>query len=261
MGEVFIFIALGLLSGVLGGLLGIGGGVITVPVFYFVFQYTGMFDDRIMQVAVSTSLASAILTSGVSTLIQWKKRAIHLSIIKLLVPGLAIGCIAGSLIAHYTPSDLLRLIFGAMAILLGGYFFFPRLPNLHISPAPNRTLSFFGLLIGSLSTMLGIGGGSLAFPILLGYQVPVKNASATSSASTLISTFLGSATYLAIAWHKPELPDTFGYIEIPAFLLVSLGSVIAAPLGVKLSHILNVALIKQIFGGSLVLVGLSMLFL
>lgn len=258
---ILIFIIAGLLSGLLGGLLGIGGGVITVPVLYFIFQYTGMLEERIMQVAVSTSLAAAFVTSAVATLVQLQKQAVFFRVVRFLIPGLVIGCISGSWIAHVLSSGLLSLIFGGMAIVLGVYFFFPRLPRLHISNSPNRTLAFFGLLIGCLSSMLGIGGGALTFPVLLGYQVPVKNASATSSASTMITTFLGSMTFLAIAWHKPELPETFGYIELPAFIAISLGSSVSSPIGAHLSHVLDVVLIKRIFGCSLALVGLSMFFL
>jgi uncharacterized membrane protein YfcA len=256
----FLFILLGIFSGLLGGLLGIGGGVVTVPILYFLFQYTPPFKGEIMQVAVSTSLATGFVTSAVATFVQAKKKTIVLAAIQKLAPGLIIGCILGSLLGHYLPSEILSKIFGVMAILIGIYFFFPKLPSLYISSKLNATLSFFGLLIGSLSSLLGIGGGSLAFPVLLGYQMPAKNAAATSSASTLMTCLLGSATYLIIAWDQPDLPNTFGYVDLPAFAFISLGSILSAPLGVKLSHTLNVSFIKQIFGGSLALVGLSMLY-
>lgn len=258
---LFLFIVLGLASGLLAGLLGIGGGVITVPVLYFIFHYSGIFEVRVMQIAVSTSLAAAIVTSAVSTYVQFRNKTINFSAVKLLVPGLVIGCIAGAISAHYLSSAYLRLTFGVMAILLGIYFFFPRLPHLSISSSPNQSLSIFALAIGWLSSMLGIGGGSLTFPVLIGYHIPVKNASATSSFSTLISVLIATITYLIIAWHKPELPNTFGYVEIPAFICISLGSIFTSPIGVRLSHTLNVVLIKRVFGCSLSVVGLSMLFL
>lgn len=257
---IILFVVLGLISGLLAGLLGIGGGVVTVPVLYFIFLYTGQFEERIMQVAVSTSLAAGVVNSALSTYFQHQKKAILFSVFKLLIPGLIIGCVAGSVLAHFMTSAILGRIFGAMAIFLGIYFSFPSWPSLSISHAPNQTLSLFGLLIGVLSSMLGIGGGSLTFPVLLGYQVPVNNSSATSSVATLMTTFIGTITYLVIAWHKPELPDTFGYIELPAFLAVSAGSFFTASLGVKLSHTLKTAPIKRIFGSCLTLIGLSMLF-
>lgn len=255
---IFLFIILGLISGLLGGMLGIGGGVVTVPVLYFIFLYSDLFGLRIMQVAVSTSLAAGMVTSAISTYFQWRKGAVQPAVLRLLLPGLLIGCIGGSLLAHLLSSHLLSRIFGWMAIFLGIYFLFPQLPSFQFGHRPNRSLSWFGALIGGFSTLLGIGGGSLTFPVLLGYQVPVKNASATSSAATLITTFVGSIAYLAIAWHKPELPYTFGYIEMPAFLLISAATLATAPLGVHFSHTLNVALIKRTFGLCLALIGLSM---
>lgn len=258
---ILLFVIMGLVSGLLGGLLGIGGGVITVPFLYYLFQYSEMMPNKIMQIAISTSLAAAFITSMISTLIQFKKKAIQFKTLKLMIPTLILGCVIGSLTAHYLPSTTLRFVFGAIAILLGIYFFFPKLPNLYLGSAPNRSLSLWAFAIGALSTMLGIGGGSMAFPILMGYQLVAKNASATSSVATLITTCVGSILYLIIAWHLPKLPYTFGYIEWPAFIAISLGSIVTAPLGVKLSHVLQVSLIKQAFGLSLSLIGLSMFFI
>ena len=252
---------LGLLSGLLGGLLGIGGGVVTVPALYFLFQYFGLFGERDMEIAVSTSLAAGFVTSAVSAFAQFRKKAILFSVLKFLLGGLILGCICGSFIGHHLSSALFTSIFGVMAVLLGAYFCFPRLPNLSISPSPNGTLSLFGFLMGSISSLLGIGGGSMTFPILLGYHVPAKNASATSSVSTLITTFFGSMTYLFIAWGKPEFPDTFGSIDVPSWIAISAGSILSSPFGVKLSSTLPVAHIKQIFGVCLCVIGLSMIVL
>ncbi len=258
---IILFVILGLVSGLFAGLLGIGGGMVTVPALYYIFLYSDMMPDRIMQIAVGTSLAAAVVTSLMSTWIQTRKRAIHLSVLKLMIPALILGCIIGSIIAHFMPSKDLRWAFGIMALLMGFYFFFPKLPSLYIAKTPNRSLSILSLFIGVLSSMLGIGGGSMTFPILMGYQLPAKNASATSSAATLITTCIGSLVYLSIAWHSPNLPDTFGYIELPAFIAISIGSMITTPFGVKLSHVLQVSHIKQAFGVCLSLVGLSMLFI
>ena len=258
--EILIFIFFGILSGILSGLLGIGGGFVTVPALYFIFRYTGMVEDWIMHISVATSLAAVVFTALTACIVQYAKKTIHFSTIKLLIPGLVIGGIAGSIIGRELPGDLLRLVFGVIAILLGVYFCFPRLP-FHISPSPNRSLSFCGLLIGVLSSLLGIGGGSLTFPVLLGYQVPIKNASATSSAATFVTSLLGSVTYLIIAWHREQIPYTFGDIELPAFIAISTGAILATPFGVRLSHTLLASHVKQIFGCTLALVGLSMLFL
>ena len=255
---IVLFVVSGLFSGLLGGLLGIGGGVVTVPILYFVFEYMGIGGDFVMQVAVSTSLAASVVTSSVATFVQIQNRMVLFSVLKLILPGLFIGCILGSIAAHVLPSNFLRMIFASMATLLGLYFCFPKLPAPYLASAPNRTLSLFGLGIGALSTLLGIGGGSLTFPVFLGYQIPAKNSSATSSASTLVTTLVGSITFLLIAWHEPTLPDTFGYIEIVPFLAISGGSILTSPIGAKLAQTLPVTHIKQIFGASLTLIALSM---
>ncbi|MBX7065847.1 MAG: sulfite exporter TauE/SafE family protein [Parachlamydiales bacterium] len=242
-------------------MLGIGGCVITVPFLYYLFHYYGPYQNKIMQIAVCTSLAAAIITSAVSTYIQIRRKAIQGMIIKWMMPALLIGCVGGAILAHHTASSVLRTIFGFMAVLMGSYFFFPRLPQLHIASSPNPTISIFALGIGVLSSLLGLGGGSIIFPILLGYHVPIKNASATSSAATFISTVIGTISFLFISWGIVANPRAVGYIDIPSWILISIGSILTAPLGVKWSHTLDVHLIKRIFGACLFLIGAAMLFL
>lgn len=258
--EWFLFGCVGIAAGFLGGLLGIGGGVITVPFLYLMLTMTGQFDGKVMQIAVSTSLAAAICTSGMAASVQWRKKAISFSVVRLLAPGLIIGCIAGSITGHFLSSYILRAVFGAAAILLGIYFSVPRLPHFQIRPRPDGTLSLFGLGIGWLSSMLGIGGGSMTFPILLGYRLSASASSASSSLATFLSTLTGTIAYLMIGRHV-SFPDTIGYIDLPAFASITLGSLITTPLGVKLSHVWHVSVIKRVFGLSLCVVGLTMLVL
>lgn len=261
MDPVFLllfFVGLGLVSGILGGLLGIGGGVVTVPALYFLFHHMGGFEHKAMQLAISTSLAIGALISLLSTLLQLHQKTILFSVLKLLIPGLILGCVIGAFAAHILSDDWLRRIFGVMAIVFGSYFLFPKLPRLQIASAPNRSLSFIGVGIGALATLLGIGGGVITFPILLGYQVPLKNSSATSSFSTCVTCFLGSLSYLFFTRHDAPLPHTFGDINLPALLWITIAALCTTSLGVTLSRKLDTQLIKQIFGGCLALVGLSM---
>lgn len=251
----------GLSTGLLSGMLGIGGGVITVPVLYFLFHYTGIFESHAMQVAASTSLAISFLISVFSSIVQHSKKAILFSALKFLAPGLIIGCVCGAFLAHYISSELIRHVFGVGAFLIGIYFAIPRLPHFNIASAPNRTLSFFGLIIGALSSLLGIGGGILTFPTFLGYGMDAKTSSATSSFTTTLSSFMGTITYLLVAWQNPKLPDTFGYVEIHAFLAIGISALFTTPLGVRLSHTFDIHLIKRIFGACLSLIGLTMLVL
>lgn len=247
---LFLCVIVGLISGLLGGLLGIGGGVITVPFLYYVYQNSNRFPNETMQVAVCTSLAVAIITSGLSC--YFHAESVKFSILKWMIPFLILGCLIGAFVAEKVNTEFLSTSFATVALLLGLYFFFPKLPNLYIAAKPNASLSIFGLLIGTLSSMLGIGGGIVAFPILLGYQVPMTEASATSSAATFITTCVGTASFLIIGWAFP------GYIDLPSWTAISAGSVITTRIGVRLTYILNVKLIKRIFGACLVFVALTM---
>lgn len=256
--QIILFIFLGLISGLIGGLLGIGGGVIVVPALYYLFKEYGVHSENLMQIAISTSLATGFITSASSSIFQLIRKAISFNILKYLVPGLLIGAIIGANIAHLLSSNLLSAIFGVIAILLGIYFCFPKL-RFYIAEKPNFTLNFFSPFVGLLSSLLGIGGGVITFPILLGYQIHVKQASGNSSAVTVFSTLFGSLAFIWITKDQPSIPSKFGYIDIPALIAIGISSFVSAPLGVRLAHILNVNLIKRIFGVCLALIGLSML--
>ena len=250
--TLVLFVIIGFLSGLLGGLLGIGGGVVTVPFLYYFYRYTGEHPEKLMQVAACTSLAVAFVTAGMSTYYHLRHKSIDFSILKWMFPFLMIGCVVGAFIAEHVATEILSHIFATAAAILGIYFFFPKLPHLHIASKPNASLSLFALAIGSLSSMLGIGGGIVTFPILLGYHVPVLQASSTSSAATWISTGTGTVAFLIIVWAFP------GYIDLMAWTALSIGSIVTTKIGVKLARILDIRLIKRIFGGCLVLIALSM---
>ncbi len=257
---LLIFILSGMLSGLCAGLLGIGGGIVTVPVLYYTYLYLSPIPpEQIIQVSICTSLAATSVTALVSTWAHQQKQNILPTPLLELTPGLLIGCVAGAIAVQYIPSTWLRILFGSMAILFGLYFFFPRLPQPHLGDRPTSTLALFGLVIGALSSLLGVGGGIFIVPLLLAYNTPLINAIATSSAATLFSALVGSITYLFIAWDIPELPHTFGYIEIPAFLAVSLGSLTTARLGVRLARTLPKDKIQKVFASMLGITGVFML--
>jgi len=257
--EILLLIISGAISGILSGMLGIGGGLIIVPTLYFLFHYQGLFETHIMQVAASTSLAISLLLSLSASVVQHYRKTILYPALLFLIPGLIIGSISGAILAHFLSSELIRHIFGIGAILMGIYFMFPKLPHLHIASSPNRSLSFFGVIIGTCSSLLGIGGGILTFPILLGYGMNAKNASATSSCITAISCFLGTITYLLLTWKDPQINSVIGYIDPHSFLIIGISSLLTVHLGIKLAHLLNTSLIKQIFGICLSFVGLTMI--
>ena len=257
---VILLVLIGLLTGILSGMLGIGGGVISVPALYYLLKHTTIPSDYLMQVAIATSLAATFVTASVSWFSHHRRRSVEYRPVRLLLPGLLIGCALGSYLAQIVSSEMLRTIFGTMGILLGSYFLFPKLPHPFIAHSVNKTLSLFGLLIGTLSSLLGIGGGIFTVPLLIGYQVPMKAALGSSSAATLLTALFGTISYLIIAWHVESLPYTFGYIQLPAFFAIGAGSACTVPLGVHLAHKLPITTIKKIFGAAVILTGSVMLF-
>lgn len=237
-----MFLLLGLMSGFLSGLLGIGGGVITVPVLYYLLGS--------MQASIATSLAAIVVTTSVASFIHYRKgqKALH-SALGYLLPGLIIGCISGAELAHLLPTPLLRTIFGIVAIFLGIYFAIPHFPIPKIASRPNPLMTFFGLLIGHLSSFLGIGGGIFTIPLLLAYHIPIPALVMTSSLATLATSLIGTITYLVLEPH---------HIYLPALISISLGSICTTPLGVKLAHSLPAPTIRRIFGWVLAIIGLVM---
>lgn len=253
-----LFILVGAVTGVLAGLLGIGGGVITVPALYYILYFYDFPREYIMHTSIATALAATFLTSIGSTWAHYQKKAILKTPLMIIVPGLLLGTIFGAPLTEALSSNLLREIFGAMAIVFSFYFMFPRLPNLYIAAKPNFSLALLGIIFGILSTLLGIGGGIFMVPALLGYQIPLRNVVATSSAGTLATALAGSIAYLVVAWDLPHLPETIGFIQIPAFLLIGICSLFTTSLGVRLAHALPALLIKKIFAIALGATGIAM---
>lgn len=256
---ILIFIFVGLITGILAGLLGIGGGIITVPaMFYILHQYHS---EHLMQVCVATALATTLLTSIGSTLSHHKKKTILPSILKILIPGLVSGSILGGVLSSYFSDKTLQIFFGTISILFAIYFFFPKLPQLKIAKGPNKSLFLFGILVGSLSSLLGVGGGIFLVPILLGYHVSLQNTVACSSAGTLATAFVGTVIYLFLSEGKVTMPGTVGFIHVPAFLAMGISSLCTTSLGCKLSHTLPQVTTKRVFSLVLCFTGLSMIFL
>jgi uncharacterized membrane protein YfcA len=200
-----------------------------------------------------------MVTSMGSTWSHQKRKTLHSSAVKMIIPGLVIGCISGAIISNFLSNTILKEAFGIMALIFAVYFFFPKLPQIHIAEKPNKSLLAFGFAVGNLSSLLGVGGGIFLIPVLLGYKIPLQSSIATSSAGTLTTAFTGSLAYLVIAQGQLAVPDTFGYIQIPAFLTIGACSLITTSLGAKLAHTLPPSLIKRIFATVLGATGLAML--
>ena len=256
---ILFYLIIGLFTGILSGMLGIGGGVISVPALFYIFKIINPSDPFLMHKCIATTLGSTLITSIGASLAHHKKRALLPTILKIIVPGLMMGCIAGALISLVIPSGFLQSFFGWMALFLCIHFLFPNLFKGEIAPGPTNAICFFGFLIGALSSLIGIGGGIFMVPLLLAYTVPLKNAIATSSVGTFVTAFVGSLIYLCIAYGQSTGPNTLGFINIPACLGIGLSSLVTSSFGVKLSYLLPTKIVKKGFALALAVTGISMI--
>jgi len=213
-----------------------------------------------MHLAIGTSLATMIITSMVSTISHHRRQAVRWDISKYLIPGVVIGSGSGAYSAHFISSYILAKIFGSFALILTIYFLLPKRPKFHFDQPKKSWLAALGAVVGALSALLGIGGGVVSVPALLGFNLPIKNAVATSASLTFFTALVGSVAYFFIGYHTTYVKDALGYIYLPAFFLMSLGSILWTPLGVKLAHHLPTKALMIIFSICLAITGVSMIF-
>lgn len=255
------YLILGMVAGVIGGLLGLGGGILIVPSLLFIFIWQGLPADILMHLAVATSLFTIVFTSISSSYAHHKHQAVLWPQVFLLAPGIIIGAVFGAFIADYISSDILRRLFGAFEILVALQI------GLSVKPTAQRSLpTRNGMLIagggiGSLSTILGIGGGTLTVPFLIWCHVGMRKAVATSSACGFPIALAGTLTMIFTGLDSTSLPEhSIGYVYWPAAILILMTSVLFAPVGAKLAHSIPVDSLKRVFAIVLACIGLRMLF-
>ncbi|MDD3609306.1 MAG: sulfite exporter TauE/SafE family protein [Halothiobacillaceae bacterium] len=258
--EFLYYALLGAFAGTAAGLLGIGGGLIMVPVLVFLFAQQGIGGEHLVHVAIGTSLAAIVFSSISSVWSHHRHGAVQWPLFLRMTPGVVIGAIAGSMVAHYLPGGALKIVFGIIEILIALQMGFGR------NPSPNRTLPGpAGLTavsggIGAIASIMGMGGGAMSTPFFIWCNVQAKNAIATSAAIGLPSAIAGSLGYVFTGWAIPDLPSpSLGYVYLPALAGMVVFSMLFAPLGAKLAHRLPTVILKRIFAVFLMALGLKML--
>jgi len=258
--EFVYFVLIGLFSGFFGGLLGIGGGVVIVPFLLITLNFLHITFAEQMQHVVATSLACMAVTSIIATWFHHKKEAVIWRVLKSIFPGVIVGSIFGAYSAHLVSSSNLIRAFGIFMIILSFYFFTKKPSNIPDKRQVHRgsIQSLMGTVISFLSSLLGIGGGTFFVPFFLSYRMPIKNAIATSSVCTFLTSFIGTIAYMILGWNEIQIAWTFGYVYLPAFFFISLGVIFSTPIGVKLTHKLSSQVLKIIFSILLFIIGILM---
>lgn len=255
------YVVIGLLAGVLGGLLGIGGGVITVPCLLYLFRLQGFNSNYVMHMAIATSLSAMIFNTIASSWGHQRKGNIVWGVFYRLAPGLVLGSCLGALVADLLSGVVLEVFFGLFLIALAVHFYRQRPIVVQEHRAPGRWILLgWGGVIGMLSNVLGIGGGSMTVPLLTAFKIGDRQAIGTSAVTTLITTALGATTYLVLG-REALTASAFGFIEPVAFLILGVSAFISAPLGVRLVQEVNPNKLRKIFAIVLVMTGLSLIIL
>lgn len=261
--ELFaIFLLTGAAAGVLAGLFGVGGGLIMVPALAWILPQQGFNESVVMQVAIGTSLAVIAITSVSSTLAHHRRGGVLWPVLVRFAPGLMIGAIAGAFIADLLTGNTLKKIVGGGALLISVQMLLnltPATPRVKMIPA-SIELATVGGLIGLLSSLIGIGGGSLTVPYLSLRGINMREAVGTAAACGIPIAWAGAAGFMLAGHDATALPGwTIGYISLTAFLSIAVASTATAPLGARLAHHLPPLILKRLFALLLTLIGLKML--
>jgi hypothetical protein len=258
--EIALFLATGAIAGLSAGLLGIGGGLIIVPILFFIFNYQNVPTEHVMHMALATSLATIVVTSLSSARAHHKHGAVLWPTVFNLSPGILAGAWLGATFASSLTSGILRPVFGLFELLVAVYLLVNYRPATHSSSISRIKSISGGIAIGSISSIVGIGGGTLTVPFLLWHNVSIRNAVASSAACGFPIAVAGTAAYIVSGWNTAGLPAfTLGYVSLPAFAVIIITSIIAAPAGAALAHKLPEKTLRFFFALFLLALGIRML--
>jgi len=258
-----ILLASGIVAGLLAGLLGVGGGIVIVPMLYHIFVYMNIDISIAMPLAIGTSLSTIVVTSIISARSHHKKGGIDWELTKRWIPFVIFGVIIGAFSSKFIDGSNLKLMFGILLLVVSINMIISSYKKLTIAQKlPGKVgQSIFATLLGGFASLLGIGGGTLMVPLLSLFSFPIHKAVSTASIFGLIISVPATLGYLIVGWNVENLPfASTGYINWLAFIILVPMTMLFAPLGVKLAYKLNVKQLKTSFAIFLICVGIKMTF-
>lgn len=253
-------VVLGAFIGFMAGLLGIGGGLIAVPVLLFLLPKVGVVPEYLTHVAIATSLAAIILTSLSSARAHHSRGNVPWPLLKIMLPGFVLGALSAGFISSLFSADMLKQVFAIFVILMAAQMVFPfKAPEIE-RPLPKSGYLFVAALcIAIIAALMGIGGGVLLVPFLCWCGVHMRHAIGFSSVTGFMIALFGSVSYVVAGWGTQGLPDyTLGYVYIPALLGIVCTSMLTAPLGAKAASVWPTTMLKKIFAVMLIFTGLKL---
>ncbi len=254
-----LLMVIGAFAGVIAGLLGVGGGIVLVPAFFYAFSHLGYGGDRLMQVCIATSLATIIITSIRSVIAHHRKQAVDWAVLRAWGPFIASGALTGFFLAAALKSTALQAIFGGLALIAGLYMAFGRTDWRLGSALPSGPLrAALGSGLGFFSALMGIGGGTFGVPMMSLYSFSIHRAVATAAGFGIIIAVPSAIAFLMLPVdHAP--PYTVGAVNLPAFGITIMMTWITTPYGAALAHRLDARPLKRVFALFITVVALNML--
>lgn len=248
-----ILVATGCVAGVLAGLLGVGGGIIVVPVLFTLFGFLEIDPSVRMHVAVGTSLASIVLTSINSARAHHRRGAVDVDLLKRWGLFILLGSVGGVFIASAVSGAALTAVFGVVALAVAAYMAFtPADFRLRDSLPKGAVGAASGFVIGGMSAMMGIGGGTLCVPYFNAFGFPVHRAVGTAAAIGLIIALPAAIGFIVTGWGIPALPEaSVGHVNLLGLVLIAPFASLTAPLGARLAHGLPPRKLKLAFAAFL----------
>ncbi len=258
MFMVLLLILTGLLAGCLAGLLGIGGGLVIVPALSWILLAQGAPADVAVPTAVATSLGTMLMTSASAIWFHDRKGGVDWACVGRLAPAVGLGAVLGGWLAVQLPGLALARVFAVIAAVIGLRMLLASATRVAERKPFPRAWPLIGPLIGALSAMIGIGGGSFNVPYLARNGYPMVQAVAIASACGWPIALGGVASFIVLGLGQALWPGSLGYLYLPGLFAIGLAGMLGAPLGVALAHRLPAATLKRVFGGVLLLVALRM---
>ena len=259
--SIFLLISTGLFAGFIAGLFGIGGGVVVVPVLYYIFTLAEIDESIRMHLSIGTSLANIVPISIISAFNHAKRKSVDFNILKFIFLSVVLGVILGSVVISYLEASNLILIYSILLMIVAMQFFFWKDKwRLAIEFPKNIHGHAYGSTIGFLATLIGVGGGAMSIPILKLYNFEIHKAIGTAAGIGTIITIPGTIGFiLAGMSNEVSLPWSLGYVSLVGLLMITPLTMIGAPVGVRFAHYLSKGKLNFIFGLFLLIMSLRFL--
>ncbi|WP_281926306.1 sulfite exporter TauE/SafE family protein [Roseibium album] len=255
-------VATGVVAGIIAGLLGVGGGIVIVPVLYYMFTALKIDPDVLMHVAVGTSLATILATGASSARAHYKRGSVDMDLLKRWWWAIALGVLAGATLAGNISGGALTFVFGVVALAVAANMMLRKEGSHLADKLPGSPIrEVLGFLIGGISVMMGIGGGTLGVPTLTLFNYPIRKAVGTAAAIGLIIAVPGTLLSVYFGFDLDGRPPlSLGYVNLIGFMLIIPASTLTAPLGAKIAHAIDPAKLKLVFALFLGFTGFRMIY-